>query len=303
MNTQNHIARPDIAQHALLASTSVSVWTARKLDQKVTQETNARHGAASDAGRYNKALIAKKALVDINAAAAAIRSIHYTQTLPWTDEGLRALPIPGARKYSDDIKAAIQHFNTLADQFADAYPQYIDEARVTLGDMFNPADYPHPNDIRAKFAARFRIVPISTAEHIPEGVDDSTAAELGEAIQAQHAQAMDLATVDIWKRAHEAVSAMAERLTAYEPGADGQRAKGIFRDSLVTNVIELANAIPTLNIANNPHLNRIANDMADLLTYYSAEQLRANSEARATVAEDARTIAASIAERIAYATR
>ena len=62
-----------LSSKAMLAGLNITQWAARKVDKKVTRETNDAHGAAHDAGRYNKALIAKEALAAIVAAANAAR--------------------------------------------------------------------------------------------------------------------------------------------------------------------------------------------------------------------------------------
>ncbi len=82
----------------MLCGLRISGWSARKLDRKVTDETNHAHGAASDAGRYNKALLAKDALAAVVTAANAARTFHYARTLPWLDDGARILP---AAAYAD----------------------------------------------------------------------------------------------------------------------------------------------------------------------------------------------------------
>jgi hypothetical protein len=47
-----------LSQKAVLASLSISQWSARKLDKKVTEEIHPRNHAEPHAGRYNKLLIA-----------------------------------------------------------------------------------------------------------------------------------------------------------------------------------------------------------------------------------------------------
>jgi hypothetical protein len=71
---------------------------------------------------------------------------------------------------------------------------------------------------------------------------------------------------------------MVERLTAFKPATQkGERTEGYFRDSLVLNVRDLCNIMPSLNITGNPELDRIAGELQQLARF-EPDTLR-NSEA------------------------
>ena len=78
---------------AMLVSLSISQWTARKFDRKVTAETNQRYAANVDAGRWTKALVAREAIAKIASKAGAIRLVFLKHTLAWTDEGSRVVTV------------------------------------------------------------------------------------------------------------------------------------------------------------------------------------------------------------------
>jgi hypothetical protein len=61
-----------LSQKAVLASVSISQWSARKLDKKATEEIHARNHAEPHAGRYNKLLIARE-----DAMGPATRVWHH----------------------------------------------------------------------------------------------------------------------------------------------------------------------------------------------------------------------------------
>ena len=54
----------NLSDRALLVQLSISQWTARKFDKKVTNDVANTHGVASSAGRYNKALLPMNDLLD-----------------------------------------------------------------------------------------------------------------------------------------------------------------------------------------------------------------------------------------------
>ena len=79
---------------AMLVEFSASVWTARKLDRKVSDEVVASKSAGSKAAaRVNKNLLAGRDELDvIQAHVTSVRNYVYDNTLPWSDSGLRLLP-------------------------------------------------------------------------------------------------------------------------------------------------------------------------------------------------------------------
>jgi len=93
-----------LSQKAVLASLSISQWSARKLDKKVTEEIHARNHAEPHAGRYNKLLIAREGLQKVQHAAGEARTFHYAMTQPWMDDGARLLPSALFIDYANRIR-------------------------------------------------------------------------------------------------------------------------------------------------------------------------------------------------------
>lgn len=76
-------AEPSLSSRAMLASLSISIWSARKHDPEASEEIALRHGVQTDAERYNKVLLPKKALADLQKIVSEAREAHYFVTLPW----------------------------------------------------------------------------------------------------------------------------------------------------------------------------------------------------------------------------
>ena len=91
MNNENTMS---IASSAMLVEMSISTWTARKLDKKVSTQVDFDKNMKTRAGNYNKNLLAGTGFLDtITKYAATARAWHLSQTLPWSDNGLRLLPM------------------------------------------------------------------------------------------------------------------------------------------------------------------------------------------------------------------
>ena len=81
-----------LSERAMLVSLSVSIWSARKHDVRISDKVAAEHGADRSMGRYAKHLIPRDLLAAVTAANTALREHHNLNTLAWGDDGTRILP-------------------------------------------------------------------------------------------------------------------------------------------------------------------------------------------------------------------
>lgn len=274
------MANDTLISRAMLASLRISSWSARKYDKKVTAETNAAHGADSDAGRYNKMLLPGDAssYKALTSHIAATRVLHYEQTLAWSDDGKRCLPIANFQNYTNLMRAAKHTYDALLGNFLADYPALRIASKVSLNGMWRADDY--PDDIASKFGFSIEYDPI------PSGGDFRV--ELSQAeidILASNAEnrvkgAFEDAHRDAVKRLYECVARIHERLAQPE---------AIFRDSLISNASELCDILTRLNIADDSNLDALRRQTAALATV-SADTLRNDPVTRIQTANDAQGI-------------
>ena len=107
METNNSIS---IASSAMLVELSISTWTARKLDKKVSTQVDLSNSTKTRAGNYNKNLLAGTGFLDtLVKYAANARAWHLSQTLPWSDNGLRLLPMSNFMAYKAQLTTLEQN--------------------------------------------------------------------------------------------------------------------------------------------------------------------------------------------------
>jgi hypothetical protein len=266
----------------MLANLTINQWTARKHDARASKEVDAAHGA-NDAGRYNKLLVDKTALEPITKAAGALRQLHYKLTLAWGDNGDRLLPSSLFIDYTNQIRNAKATFMAAVEQFVKAYPALIQDARKRLGTLYEPGDYPATSQIMTRFGCNVGFAPIAAPEDFRVKVGVEQADEIRAEITKQNEQRVLDATKECWTRAREIVERYAERM------ADQ---KGKVFDSMVDNARDLVKLLPALNIAGDPELKRVAEEIEDRLLGYSTAHLRSNPVARQNVAKAANDIMA-----------
>ena len=272
-----------ITEVAMLVKVKFSFWEARKLDKRVTTETNERYDVADgDGGRYNKPLLAKDAIKDMKSCKSKITNYIEFQTLPWYDDGTRVLPAANYLEFTKNVQPLIEDFNKAKSDFVLGYSDYVADQKTRLKGLWNEADYPAANTIGNKFGVRMHIDPIPYAKDFR--VTDLSAEDITQIkkdLEARESEIKALFNKELWTRLYERVEKIVERLSDPE---------NTFRDSLIGNLRELADLLPKLNINGDKDLQKTLKEINGKLCSYEPEVLRTDPDVRKKTAEDARAI-------------
>lgn len=266
----------NLAEKSLIVSLNISQWSARKYDRKITEEVNSQH-QAKDAGRYNKLLVAKDALEEIQKVSNKIRNFHYDNTLPWSDTGDRLLPSTNYFPYVKQLGEYKSEFEGLVNKFVSEYPSIIDDAKKRLNGMFNPLDY--PSDISDKFSIKTTFMPVPVADDFRVNLSEEEVQNIRESVEKELHQRFTEASRSIYRRIKEQLTYMHGRLI---------EGNAKFRNSLFENLKELIELLPKLNFAEDEKVTRLCDDLKDL--YVDAESVRADSVLRSQKAKQADAI-------------
>lgn len=275
-----------ITERAMLAAVHIRVWSAVKHDRKVSREVADRHGAHAGAGRYNKQLLTGASkLEELRSLAGQVRQYFYRITLPWSDEGLRLLPNDLYFDFMGRMREFEAAFDQAVEDFLVVYPQYIDQVRPELNELFRDDDYPSVERLREKFGVQLEILPVHTGSDFRVKMSAEEQARIAREIDENVRKRLMNGTDELWKRLREVVAHMADRLNEPETR---------FHTSMVTNVAELVEILPQLNVNGDPDLNRLAAEVRDRLCNHSSQELKKHDLLRVTTAADA----ANIVERM-----
>lgn len=288
------MSKTTLADRAMLASLTINQWSARKYDRKVTDATNEAHGASSDAGRYNKRLLTKTAMSTISSIVSAARKDFHRRSVPWLDDGSRIVSVMAYEALQDDMRKHREAYEDAVRKFVEGYPAYVKQAKRELNGMFNPADYPSEDEIAARFGFEVRIMNVPAAADFRADVSDAQAAMIREQIEKATKDAIAAAVHDTYRRIGEVVGHMAEKLKGYRPAAKKIGDKGLFHHTLVENVKELVDVLPSLNIANDPRLDALTDRMRKQLCTTTVDVLRDSETTRKKVAKAAASIMADV---------
>lgn len=285
MNTNNSIS---IASSAMLVELNISIWTARKLDRKVSAEVDSAKGTKTSAGNYNKNLLAGTGFLDtIVKYVANARAWHLSQTLPWSDNGLRLLPVSNFLTYKEQLSTLETNYKALVDKFIVAYPNLVSAAAFQLGDLFNRDEYPEAEKIASKFKFNVNFLPVPTAGDFRIDIGEDAKQELIASCNNAYEERLNSAMKDAWGRLHEHLLRMSDRLKDLDTPRQLKSGEliytRVFRDSLIENAVELVDLLKHFNLTNDPSMEEARQDLANAIQNYGADDLREVDGARLAV--------------------
>lgn len=277
----------NLSTSTMLVTLNVSVWTATKLDRKATAEVTTNHGAAHDAGRFNKQLIDKSALAPINTIVTAARQEFYANTLPWTDQGQRLLRNSRYLELQQKMDQSRSAFEAAVRTFLDEYEQHRERARLRLNSLFDANEYPDRDAVADKFRFVFRVQPVPTAGDFRVELNQQDVARIQRQIEEQMSEQLDEAMRSVLAETLTTVSHVADRLTG----------EGRLFSSVFSNVDDLVERLPHLNVTDDPQLAAFTKELRDNLTGINAKDVKDDPVARSAIAQQA----ADIANRMRFA--
>lgn len=266
-----------LARGALLVDLTFCQWTGRKKNKDVSDEVVASKGARAKnaASVYNALLGDCPELSAISKHVSLVRARHLQLTLPWSDFGTRLLPTPMLQKYQEFIVEARDQFDALVTVFLNRYDILVNKAAFELGTMFDRENYPTREHIQHKFSMSCDFSPVPLAGDFRVDLDSEIKNDMVEQYTKSMNRRLEQAQQDMWTRLHETLTHMVDRLAV---GADGK--PNTFRDTLVSNALEMVDLLKGLNPTNDPELEDARIRLAEALKGKDPEVLRKSVETR-----------------------
>lgn len=279
-----------IASSAMLVELSIKGWTARKLDKKVSAEVDVDKHTKTRAGNYNKNLLAGTGFLDtLTKYASNARGWHNSQTLAWSDNGLRLLPVGNFIAYKKQLATLEDNYNALVDKFIEAYPNLVSAAAFQLGNLFDRTEYPEPEKIRSKFSFAYTFMPVPTSGDFRIDISEEAKNSIMESCSNAYEQRLANAMKEAWNRLHDSLSRMSERLEVDivdDEYGDPTHKPRVFRDSLVENANEMVSLLTHFNLTGDEKLEDARRMLANRMNGITPDSLRDNLTLRHNVKLD-----------------
>jgi hypothetical protein len=262
---------------AIIIEFSAGVWTANKLDRKVSGEVNTTKRSKKDAARVYKSMLpGVESLKTITAHVAATRNWLYANTKPWSDLGARLALVP---KYVEVINPGLEdrekEFRRLVDVFIDEYPLLISAQAFALGDMFDREEYPLPDAIRQKFYFSATPIPVPEAGDFRVDLETEGRQILQQQMQADMDRRVEAVMADARESVLKQLKHVVDRL-GY--GEDGKPNK--FWDSMLDNLAEIIADTRGFNFTKDSVLDALLADAERAVANVTPDELRKNRNIR-----------------------
>ena len=244
---------PSISSAAMTVDFNASVWTARKKDHKASAEVT--HANYADRGVAN---VTKNLLGDcdelkaVQKFAANTRNIHYSMTMPWSDNGARLLTTAQYFKYNEVMTDLQNEFHRLVDEFLTAYDKTIENAaelQVKLGAMWNADEYPTRAALEDKFGFRINYVPLPDSGDFRLDIGNEAMAQIKTQYEEHYTTAVNAAMKDIWQKLHDNLTTLARQLGVNEEGKGNK-----LYDTVFDRALELTDMLGTCNVTGDSQM-------------------------------------------------
>jgi hypothetical protein len=264
---------PSISSSAMLVELNISTWTGRKFDKTVSAEIDVQKQTTTRAGNYHKKLFADEPKFEaVGKYAGGVRTYHYYATMPWSDSGLRLLTTAMYFDYQKRITEMEAEFKTLVGDFLADYDNMIARAQTKLGSLFNAEDYPSKDDILERYRFSVKYSPVPSVGDWRVDVGNDAQQQLNMCYAQAYVDNLQQALAEPWERMHEALKNMSERLA-------GEK-KQIFRDSLVTNVLDMCALLDKFNVTGDAGMKQAKARIENMLLGVTPDALREDDDLR-----------------------
>jgi len=265
---------------AMLVTLKISQWRGRKLDKKISSNIERVYQTEGHAGNYHKLLIDHESFKAIGKSVNKIRTYHYGHTLPWLDDGARILTAKAYWNYVEAMGTYKGNLTNAIDEFVNAYEHIVEGERKRLGRLFSQGDYPIAECIRNKFSFDIVFSPVPASGDFRCDIGDENIKEIQEQIQGRVQEAEKAAMKDIWGRLFSVIKSFEVKL----------KDNSVFRNSLVGNIYELCEILPTLNVSDDPALEDMRREVERSLANVDPDDLRNDDDLRRDKIKEAEDI-------------
>lgn len=285
MSTETH----NIRDRAMIVRFSAGCYSAKKIDKSESRRAARDNGASDGWVKAHKLLVAPETLDTIKEVIQAARDYHNRITAPWDDNAGRLCLSTAFPEYRAEMARREMDYQSAVNTFCARYSDYVDDARRELGSLFDPGDYLDSYRLREKFTWKITVEPVPAAEDFridfPAEVLREEMQKLDRAVADRVEDSMRAVCGDV----ESALTRLVESMERFNPEGKGKD-RGTFRDSVIGNLIEIADTLPYRNVAGNEALSRAAEMIKRDLAPINPSSLRESTAARNDAAEKARAI-------------
>lgn len=263
----------DVLSRGMLVAFSCPIPGNDKVDQGVTEKVKADQHLGKDSGKWNKTVFPPARYRTISKLAAAIRTWHYEQTLPWPMPGQQLLTTMKHEEYMTGMRERKAQMAKAQEDFIAALPEMREWAKKEHNGSFDSSLYEEER-VRSKFRFDIILMPIPSSSHWVGQLRNLVGTDV-EGVDELVEQGMIEAESAVWERLETPLRSIINVLGKKQ---SGDRTK--VTDALLENILAIADAIPALNVNGNAKLARLAADAKAAFSGLTKQDLTEDADKR-----------------------
>ena len=280
-----------IQNQAVLVAVTITKCSNAKTDKDITQEVSLNKNAQDGMIRVRKNLIKSAVVKALSRIAGQIRNNGVNElTIPWGN-GVRLLPVELLDQFEREVEHHQDRWDENRRELGREYESSVSQAAKVLGDAFKASDYPSKDEILAKYSLSKKIMPLPDANDLRVALPQAKLDSMKADIEADITSSLEGAMQKVHERVTETLAHLIDKLSDFGVDAKTGKATGVFRDSTVTNLTELAGILPSLNLTGDPKLTEVSNALLTQLRDLDPEKIRNSESHRNDVVSKAKDVA------------
>ena len=275
-----------LASSAVLVSVDISVWSATKQDQGISDEVTTAKNADKSAGRYVKNLLANhpkhKAVVNYR---QTIYNWLQRRTYKW-NQSQNLLPSVDVPKFKQEYHEHQIAFHGLVDSLTSDYDSIVSDMAFKQGTMFNRDDYPTKEQVHAKFSLNLYVseVPMNDFRC---GIANDIADDLFNTYKKQAHGIIESIAQEQSERMVEVMESISHCCGVDESEVNGEvrtKRRKIY-DTTIQKALEMCESFKRFNLKNDSGLEQARASLEEVLRGVKAEDIRDSDAVRHHVKE------------------
>lgn len=276
---------PTLSSSAVLVSLTIGIWNDSKRDKRKTDELTVQSRARAGVAKVSKTLMPDSDELDaIKKIMGQARKYLYETTMVWAKDKQNLLAMTKYQEFVSVMHDFERDFYDGVNVFIPTYAQKMQEAQGSLGDLYDPDDYPSVHEVRSKFRFVVEFEPVPTAGHFVVDLHEQAKQEL---IERFNSTVNDKARNSFAAVCEELKETMTHLVSKVD-GADDESKSTRMHSTLLPNIRRVIDKVRTANniMGNNPEVEAVVSGLEASLASVSVEALRDNETVRERVRAD-----------------
>jgi len=286
----------------------IGQWTYKKPSDKMIKITAEKTGVSADYLTGQVLAADRKYFKPLERLVSDFRSFVSEHTLINPESANFTLPVVNYEIIDNEIRKFSIEFEKLVGDIARQFEEIKDEARRFLNGnyeqtLFDEKFYPPVEKLigekiihrqgestvkHGKYYFEYRFKPYAVAGSLQADLVNESLQDLKKIMQSETQEDFKRVVSDIWNRIFDATSRLKDAMKKPDrQDKDGAFQAPIFRDSIIGNIKDLVNIIPSLNIFQDPAIDAARTELINELCQLDPQELRDNKAKRLEVEKTA----------------